>query len=290
MTGPYDWFHTPPGQYALGWEQAQFDAALADVFGYHAVQLGMPALDALAANRMPHRWYADLGGLTPPPVADEAPPTAQPSPTAPPPRADTAGDAPALAWQPSLITDSTALPFAEASVDLVVLPHTLEFSADPHATLREVQRVLVHEGRVAISGLNPASLWGFRQYRAHLYRSLGSGRLYLPEGCEFIGHWRLRDWLRLLEFELESVAFGCYRPAVRSSGGLARFEWMDGLGGRWWPVLGAAYVVVAVKRTQGAKLVGAKWKKAPAVSGAPVSVAGRAAPTPTASRNDLESN
>ena len=281
MTGLFDWFHTPPGQYALAWEQAQFDAALVDVFGYHAVQLGLPALDALRVNRMPHRWHVALdagpGAATP---ASPATPGPGPTPEAPVP----------AAWQAALVTDSTALPFAEASLDLVVLPHTLEFSADPHATLREVQRVLVPEGRVAISGLNPASLWGWRQVRAHLYRSLGSGKLYLPEDCEFIGHWRLRDWLRLLELELESVAFGCYRPAVRSAGALARFEWMDRVGGRWWPVLGAAYVAVAVKRTQGAKLVGTRWKKAPATSGAPVSVAGRAAPEPSARRNDLESN
>ena len=281
MTRLFDWFHTPPGQYALAWEQAQFDAALVDVFGYHAVQLGLPALDALRANRMPHRWHVALdagpGAAAP---ASTATPGLGPTPEAPVP----------AAWQAALVTDSTALPFAEASLDLVVLPHTLEFSADPHATLREVQRVLVPEGRVAISGLNPASLWGWRQVRAHLYRSLGSGKLYLPEDCEFIGHWRLRDWLRLLELELESVAFGCYRPAVRSAGALARFEWMDRVGGRWWPVLGAAYVAVAVKRTQGAKLVGTRWKKAPATAGAPVSVAGRAAPEPSARRNDLESN
>ena len=123
-----------------------------------------------------------------------------------------------------------------------------------------------------------------------MYRSLGSGSLYLPDGCEFIGHWRLRDWLRLLEFELESVAFGCYRPAVRSAGSLARFEWMDRLGARWWPVLGAAYVIVAVKRTRGAMLMGASWRKAPVASGAPVSVAGRATPAAAVSQNDLESN
>ena len=291
MTGPFDWFHTPPGQYALAWEQAQFDAVLADVFGYHAVQMGMPALNALSANRMPHRWYAELGDADAPAKSEDAQPRVETDcSVASAKAAATAGDAPGAVWATSLRTDSRALPFDEASVDLVVLPHTLEFSPDPHATLREVQRVLVHEGRVAISGLNPASLWGFRQYRAHLYRSVGSGSLYLPDGCEFIGHWRLRDWLRLLEFELESVAFGCYRPAVRGAGTLARFEWMDRMGARWWPVLGAAYVVVAVKRTQGAKLVGASWKKAPVVSGAPVSVAGRAAPAAVTNRNDLESN
>ena len=112
-------------------------------------------------------------------------------------------------WSPI----SRALPFAENSLDLVVLPHSLELNADPHATLREVERVLVPEGRVVICGLNPASLWGLRQRRAHLYRRLGFGELFLPDAGEFIGYWRLRDWLRLLSFEVESGSFGCYRPA-----------------------------------------------------------------------------
>jgi hypothetical protein len=29
-----------------------------DAFGFHAVQLGLPELDGLRANRMPHRWVA----------------------------------------------------------------------------------------------------------------------------------------------------------------------------------------------------------------------------------------
>jgi SAM-dependent methyltransferase len=255
----HDWFQTPPGQYLLAWERAQFDAALVDVFGYHALQLGLPDIDALAANRMPHRWLA----LTAPPQS--AGDTGRPERPA---AADGTGRR-----RVALVTDGAALPFAEASLDLVVLPHTLELSADPHATLREVQRVLVHEGKVAIAGLNPASLWGLRQYRAHLYRSMGGGRLYLPDSGEFIGPWRLRDWLRLLQFELEGVSYGCWRPAARSARGLARFAWVDGLGERWWPIFGAAYFMLAVKRSAGAKLVGAPWKAAPVPAGAPVSVA-----------------
>ncbi len=42
----------------LGWEQTRFDEAVADVFGYHSLQLGMPLLEGLRANRMPHRWLA----------------------------------------------------------------------------------------------------------------------------------------------------------------------------------------------------------------------------------------
>ena len=259
MSGLHDWFQTPPGQAALAWERGRLDAALADVFGYHALQLGLGDLDALATNRMPHRW---LARVAPPPPELDAPRTA-------------------------LVADSTALPFAEGSLDLVVLPHTLEFSADPHASLREVQRVLVPEGRVAITGFNPVSLWGLRQLRA---RTLG-GALFLPDVGEFIGPRRLRDWLHLLEFELESAEFGCYQPAVRGARTLARFGWLERLGQRWWPILGATYCIVAVKRLRGPLLIGQGWRKAPAGVGQPASIASRVAPaaTHTQTETPLES-
>ncbi|GKS85587.1 methyltransferase domain-containing protein [Acidovorax sp. SUPP1855] len=264
IIGLHHWFDSSPGRYLLAWEQERYDELVADIFGYHALQLGMPGLQGLRANRMPHRWLA-LGAEETLLWTDEA-----------------AGwhAAGALGGgepgEPALLADPVALPFSENSLDLVLLPHALELSIDPHAALREVQRVLVPEGRVVISGLNPVSLWGLRQRRARLYQRLGAGgRLYLPDVGEFIGHWRLRDWLRLLNFEVESVSFGCYRPAVRSAPWLERFDWMDGLGARWWPILGAAYVVVAVKRVHGVRLLGAPWRRAPKGAAAPVPVANR---------------
>ena len=223
----HEWFQSPPGRYLLDWERAQYEQAVADIFGYHAVQLGMADLDALQTNRMPHRWLAlDAAGF----AATRGPSID---------RRVSSRDAPGANPDPSrlaLRTDFAALPFPAASLDLVVLPHALELNADPHATLREVERVLVPEGRVVICGLNPASLWGLRQRRAHLCRRLGFGELYLPDAGEFIGYWRLRDWLRLLNFEVESSRFGCYRPAARSEKWLRRFEWMDRAGERWWPI------------------------------------------------------
>lgn len=240
------WFETPPGQYLLAWEQAGYDRAVADVFGYHALQLGLPGLQTLRANRMPHQWLA----------LDQA-----------------GAGAPA-----SIITDFTALPFPAGSLDLVVLPHTLELNIDPHATLREVERVLVPEGRVVICCMNPASLWGLRQRRAHLYRRMGLGSLYLPAAGEFIGYWRLRDWLRLLSFEVEITRFGCYRPSLTSEKWLSRFDWMDRMGARWWPIFGAAYFIVAVKRVRGMKLIGARWKTTPARATAPVPLTNKLTP------------
>jgi len=240
------WLRTAPGQYLLEWEQDRLDHAVTDAFGFHALQLGLPELEGLRANRMPHRWVASDSLVVPETLA------------LPPPRDGLITTQPAddpLA----LFCEFDALPFPQHSIDLVVLPHSLELARDPHQTLREVERVLVPEGRIVIAGFNPASLWGLRQRAGHMKRGLGIGRgqgLYLPRAGEFIGYWRLRDWLRLLGFEVEAGRFGCYRPPLESKAWLERFAWMDGVGDRWWPVLGAVYFLVAVKRVRGMRLVG----------------------------------
>ncbi len=224
IQGLSDWLATPVGQYVLNWEQHHVDAAVTDLFGFHALQFGMPELQGLRANRMPHRWYAgDVGHAC-----------------------------------LDLHCDSDELPFANQSLDLVVLPHTLEAAHDPHRALREVERVLMPEGRVVIVGFNPASLWGTRQRCGRMLRrlALGDGALFLPEHFDLIGPRRLRDWLRLLNLEVESGCFGCYRaPFVRETW-LKPCAWMESAGDRWWPMLGAVYLLVAVKRVRGMRLVG----------------------------------
>jgi SAM-dependent methyltransferase len=203
---------------------------------------------------MPHRWLSGDGSNGS--SADDPP--------------EGAGPAAVVA----LHCDFDALPFANQSLDLVVLPHSLELARDPHLTLREVERVLMPEGRVVILGFNPASLWALRQRLGHLKRRLGMGRrstLFLPSEGEFIGYRRLRDWLRLLSFEVEAGTFGCYRPPVGSQKWLDRFGWAEAFGDRWLPVFGAVYSVTAVKRVRGMRLVGlvreqrVKAKAAPAV-------------------------
>lgn len=224
------WLETPSGRYLLDWEQRYLDQVVADLFGFHALQLGLNQIDALRANRMPHRWIAteSLAG----------------------------GDSFAAV---SLHCSFDALPFDSQSLDLVVLPHGLEVTSDPHLALREVERVLVPEGRVVIVGFNPASLWGLRQRLGSLRRRVlprTAGPLFMPTEGEFFGYRRLRDWLRLLSFEVEAGRFGCYLPPLVSQKWLSRFSWMERVGERWWPVFGAVYCVVAVKRVRGMRLVG----------------------------------
>ncbi len=225
-----NWLQTPAGIYMADWETTQFDQAVADVFGYHGLQLGQTGLPSLRNSRIRHCWVGDTQAHAEPP--------------------------------PALFTDPVALPFADQSLDLVVLPHTLDLSHDPHASLREVERVLVPEGRVVISGFNPMSLWGQSQQRAQFYAKFGFQNHYLPTEVDFIGYWRLRDWLRLLSFEVEAGRFGCYRPSVQSPKWLKRFGWMDKAGARWWPIFGSVYFLVGVKRVRGMRLMGPVWKRA----------------------------
>ncbi len=280
------WLQSPAGQYLLAWEQRHLDHAVADLFGFHALQLGLPELDALRANRMPHRWLAvesahdgEVASREP----AEGPVAAGDS------RADAKSARVLVVPPPSLRCHFDALPFDAASLDLVVLPHALELARDPHLALREVERVLVPEGRVIIVGFNPASLWGTRQRLGRLRRRLSRtpGELFLPHAGEFVGYRRLRDWLRLLSFEVEAGRFGCYIPPLTSARWLARFAWMERAGEHWWPVFGALYYIVAVKRVRGMRLVGLIRKDArvkATAAPAPVAV------TPHASRVSAESD
>ena len=219
----------------LAWEQEQLDAAVVDLFGFHALQLGLPELQGLRANRMPHRWLALEHGA-----------------------ADSSAEEGRCA-SADLVCDFNALSIDTNSLDLVVLPHALELTDDPHQTLREVDRVLRPGGRVVVVGLNPASLWGLHQRLGRLgskrARS-GEPAQAQPHSGELIGYWRLRDWLRLLSFEVEGGRFGCYRPSGLSERWMQRQAWMESAGERWWPVLGGVYFLVAVKQVRGMRLVG----------------------------------
>ncbi|MFW7341655.1 methyltransferase domain-containing protein [Pollutimonas sp. H1-120] len=221
-----EWLSTPAGQYVQGWEQKQIDAMVSNVFGYHAIQIGLPQWDLLRANRIPYKGRTRV-------------------------LFDTAAHADA-----AVVADPENLPFDTQSIDLLVLPHILETSAKPHQILREAERVLMPEGRVVISGFNPWSLWGASD------RIPGLDPLLPVPAHLQVSLPRLKDWFKLLSFELDRGRFGCYAPPCNSQAWLDRWSFMDAAGDRWWPVCGAVYVVSAVKRVAGMTLVGPKWKTA----------------------------
>ena len=212
-----EWFATGQGGYVLTREQKFFDRTVSDIFGYNALQLGLPEHDFLRSSRMPLRFSAG----------------------------NQAGNAVRLSC--------TELPFASASLDLVLIPHVLEFAEHPHQILREVERVLMPEGSLVISGFNPRSLWGLR-------RALGCKQDY-PWSGHFISLPRIKDWLALLGFEVAGGRFAAYAPPFQQTKWLERCAFMEAAGDRWWAVSGGLYFLHAIKRVHGMRLIKPQWNE-----------------------------
>lgn len=214
-----EWFETCLGQYLLEREQNYFDRAVADVFGYNAMQVGFPQYDFLRTNRMPLQFCA---------ASEEG---------------------------AAVLAAPDFLPIETNSIDLVLMPHMLEFSSNPHQILREVQRVLMPEGHLIISGFNPRSLWGVRG----LFGSPREGNF--PWRGNFIALPRLKDWLTLLDFEITEDRLCCYAPPFSQEKWLKRFHFMEEAGNRWWRFSGGVYFLTAVKRVHGMRVIKPEWKE-----------------------------
>lgn len=133
------------------------------------------------------------------------------------------------------------LPVATDSVDLVILQHCLETSSNPHEVLREVDRVLVPEGHVIVLGFNPISMWGLRR----LF-SFNSKRM--PWNGHFISPFRIKDWLRLLGYDVLNARTFYFKPPVSHARLAGKLVWMERLGEKLWPAFGGAYIFLARKR------------------------------------------
>ncbi len=208
-----DWFSEPLGRYVLSREQQWLDGIVPDLFGYHALQLGLPQFDLLRESRIVHRLRVspESGGVR---------------------------------------AQFHELPFDAQSIDLALLPHVLEFSDKPHEILREVDRVMRPEGRILITGFNPWSLFGIKK--------LWSAEGYPWQG-QFVSLVRMKDWLQLLGFEPAAGKLACYIPPVATEAWQQRWSFLERAGDRWWGVSGGVYMLAAVKRVQGMRLIAPAW-------------------------------
>lgn len=94
---------------------------------------------------------------------------------------------------------SFQLPIQCDSVDMIILPHLLEFDEYRFQTMREIERVLKPEGTVVILNFNPWSIWVRYQY-------LWDKKLADSWHGHFIRRSRVIDWLKLLNFEVTMVS------------------------------------------------------------------------------------
>ena len=212
------WYDTTLGRYVLVREQAYIDTAISDIFGFNALQFGLSQYDLLRASRI--ATHITLGPLPP----------------------------------SRLRSDYATLAIESQSIDLIVMPHVLEFSSAPHQILREVERALIPEGHVLITGFNPLSLWG-------TYHALKRHNGEYPWRGKFISLPRLKDWLALLGFEVVAGKLSCYVPPMQSEKRLARFQFMEAAGDRWWPLGGGVYFLLAKKRVHSMRVILPSWSE-----------------------------
>ena len=218
----YDWFEQPLGRSIQAKEVDRLRPVLSGLYAVRAVQLGsVGSFDPLGSCNAPSQYVVDAHSNTKKNAVRAIP---------------------------------EALPFDSKSIDLMVLPHTLDFSADPHQVLREVERVLVPEGHVVILGFNPISFWGLR--RLFTPRSHRTG----PWSANFIALRRMKDWLALMHFEITGGSMLYYRPPLSNPRLLDRLFVLDKLGDRWWPMMAGVYLLVAKKRVAGMTPIRPQWR------------------------------
>jgi len=133
------------------------------------------------------------------------------------------------------------------SIDILILPHLIEFESDPHRVLKEADRVLKPEGRVVILGFNPWNLEGLLPAWRHPPPTWNT---------RFVGCLQIMEWLNLLKFEAELSAgfsFSSNRPFFDPQSAWQR------------PIayLNAAYAVKAIKRTWLPTPLKQTWLNAP---------------------------
>lgn len=140
---------------------------------------------------------------------------------------------------PDVIGRASQLPITSDSVDAVLLPHTLEFAADPYSIVREVDRVLVAEGQLIVMGFRPWSLWGLRA------RASRNG--FPPSMRRVLSQGRVQEWLELLGYEVVAHRHYLYaspwsRPAASEAAGTALRRGLVN------PMPAGAYLLKARKR------------------------------------------
>ncbi len=204
-----NWFSGPLGAMLLEQERAVVALSLECAFGLHCLQVGAwGAPDTFLSHARTRRTAL---------VAS----------------AGTRGAA--------VISEPAALALQSDSVDVMLLPHTLEFAPDPHEVLREAVRVLTGEGELVVLGFEPLGGWAVR----HAFTRGG----FPPGLLRSIPAHRLADWLKLLGFEVGAAERFLYVPPIaRLQTGKARGVF-ERIGRRAWPRLSGAYLLHARKRT-----------------------------------------
>lgn len=221
LTELESWYTRDNGQYLLATTREAVAEVLDTAFGYHLLQIGCTRGTALfTQSPINHRIYA----------------------------AEKTGAG------INLLSLADELPLESDSIDTVIAHHTLDFAANPHQVLREIQRVLTPQGQLLLIGFNPHSLRGVSS------RLRGLSRTSMWHKHAAVSESRLTDWLHLLGCEVQD----CTRlGAVPLLGRGALRRWLmrlDGWTNRHNLPGGGVYILHAIKQVSAVHRPRRQWQ------------------------------
>jgi len=217
-----DWYQTVAGQNLLRQENSLINKGIEGLFGYHLVMLG--ALDyelGMSGSPISHKIVMNDEQL----------------------------QHGVLHLQGS----QYALPLQTDSVDVVVMPHLLEYSQQPHHVLREVERVTRPDGYIVILGFNPVSYYG-------ICRALLGFKRRMPWQGHYYHPARLRDWIKLLGFRIVDIEYCGFIPPISHEAIQQRLGFLEKAADSFIAPLGSVYMIVARNQTVTPSVVRPAWK------------------------------
>jgi len=203
------WYRSALGSALLDAERAKLDKCLPEYFGQHFLQIGGPS-ETFLFHKSPilHRMR----------LSPEFVPVFR---------------------GPSIQGNFHELPFLSDSVDVVLLPHVLEFDSQPQKILQEIYTALVPEGHVLILGFNPYSLWGLNKYLRR--------KKTLPWRGHFRSAAQVCRWLKHMGFTIEEQSSLFFRVPYKTEKALKKNFFLEAIGRLLWPSCGAVYFIIAKK-------------------------------------------
>lgn len=208
-----DWYRSALGSALEEMEEEILEQVLPGLFGYSLLQIGLPTQHQwLSKSPIAHKIFMGSAHYSPKDV--------------------------------SIIADEHFLPFPESSLDLILMPHALEFLDNPVKALQECARVLLPEGHLLIFAFNPCSLWGLKKIfyqRKHPF----------PWHGKFFTFTRLKKWLETESFQICHYQSFFYRPPFEKEKYLEKSLFLETLGKLIWPYPGGAYMIIARHKVAG---------------------------------------
>jgi SAM-dependent methyltransferase len=145
------------------------------------------------------------------------------------------------------------LPILTGSIDLVMLPHTLEFVDNARQLLAEACRIVKPEGLIAICGFNPYSAWGLRKaFTKHKTP---------PWSGNFIYSYKIKNWLQLVGFEMEKQQSILFRPPISRPELFQKLQFLEYIGSKCFPMLGGVYILLARAKVIPLIPIRMQWKQ-----------------------------